>query len=280
MGNAFPALMGFAALLLYIIVAIVLCRLAAKFRLFYRQNYLPGMCFLLFTSMPGVGDRISSSLLMSLLIIPVLWQLFNLYNQGKALKSIFYVSALIGLMALVFYPAALFIILVFVSLYLFRPFKLQEWIMALVGILAPIYFLASFLFLTNNLQVLQIEKVILKLPSLSQLGYEYYGYLLIGFSILAGMYFLQQFFLRQSIHARKCWVLIYWLLAICTLGATINYQQFPINWILIAVPVSMFMALAFFNFKNKWVGLILHWLIVIFALVGSYHILEKLNLKF
>lgn len=279
-GNALPWIPGFFALVIHLVIAVLLCRLANKFRLYAKANYLPGMAYLLFSSMPGIGANITSALIINLILISVLYVLFRLYNEGKALKSIFSVSVIIGIMTLVFYPAALFVLLVFVSLYLFRPFRLQEWVMVLVGLLTPFYFLFSFLFLTNDLDSFEIARVSIKLPSLRELGYEYNGYMLIGFAVLAGIYFLQNNFLRQSIHSRKCWVIIYWLLGTALVATLINFRLFPLNWLLMAVPVAMFMAMAFYHVKNKWVRLLLHWLIFIFAIAGSYHILEKININF
>ena len=55
-------------------------------------------------------------------------------------KNIFNIGLLSGLSILIFFPTFLFVFVVLFGLLIFRPFRIQEWFIVILGIITPFYF--------------------------------------------------------------------------------------------------------------------------------------------
>jgi hypothetical protein len=57
----------------------------------------------------------------------------------------------VGLSVVCYHPTAILILVVLFALTVVRPFRLAEWVILLMGILLPFYFLAAYLFLRDEI---------------------------------------------------------------------------------------------------------------------------------
>ena len=65
-------------------------------------------------------------------------------------KALFLISGLaLGISGFLFFPSITFIIWILLALMIMRPFRLNEWLLCLLGITTPFYFYAIYLFLTG-----------------------------------------------------------------------------------------------------------------------------------
>ena len=97
---------------------------------------------------------ISPALLANFLLIWIYIKLTRLYNNPAPKTLLFNIGLLVAIMVLCYHPTALVVPVVLFALGIMRPFKLQEWFTLIMGMALPYYFLASGLYLTNQLPLI------------------------------------------------------------------------------------------------------------------------------
>ena len=128
-------------------------------RLMQRPNYLPAMSYLLITSMFSEWNVLSAPLVINTLLIWVWARMSNLYSSHNPKSTLFNIGMVIGLSTFFYFPSLAFSLLIVFALIVTRPFSLAEWIIAIMGIITPYYFLFAYLFLFNKLNGYKIPAV-------------------------------------------------------------------------------------------------------------------------
>ena len=271
-GKAAPTIYPILAFALLFMQAITLTRLLNDYRMMSRPNYLPGMAYLLITSFFPEWNYFSAPLLVNTLLIFVLGWLFKIYNHPRAKGMIFNIGLAIGIASFLFFPSISFFIWVFFALMIMRPFRINEWLLCLLGITTPYYFYAVYLFLTKQWG---IEKILpylnVKLPSLQQSIWLAASALLLMLPFLTGGYFVQDNLRRMLIQVRKAWSLVLLYLLVAIFIPFVNSSSTFENWIMAAVPFAAFHSCTYFYPPKKTFPLILFWVSVAFVLVYQYY---------
>jgi hypothetical protein len=115
-----------------------------------RQTFLPSMSYLLLTSLLPDWNYFSAPLLVNTIFIFILSSLFQIYNNEKAKGKIFNAGFAGGVSAFLYFPSLLFGIWMLLALMIMRPFKINEWILCIVGISTPFYFYGIYLFIRDQ----------------------------------------------------------------------------------------------------------------------------------
>ena len=109
-------------------------------KLLPKPNFLPGMCYILVTSLLPDWNHFSAPLLINSIMIWVCYKMVALYNNEHATSSIFNIGILTGIVSLLYIPAVAFLLLIFFALLVMRPFRLREWLMGIAWIYFSILF--------------------------------------------------------------------------------------------------------------------------------------------
>lgn len=269
-GQGLPLIYPVITYLLLFTQAIAFNRLVSGQRLLQRPNYLTGMAYLLITSIFADWGKLSSPLIINTLLIWVWARMSNLHTESNAKTTLFNIGCAIGVSTFFYFPSIAFTILIVVGLAITRPFKLAEWVIALLGILTPYYFLLAYVFLTDKLQGYKFPGVAFSAPlsNNTPLGYAAIG--LVVLLLLIGLFYVQQNMRKQLIHTRKSWNLIFLYLFAALLVPFINATDTFEYWILSAVPLAVIAGAAFFYPTKKWVPLALHWAMVALVVLLAY----------
>jgi len=271
-GKSSPIIYAVFAFILLFTQAMTLTRLINDYRMMSRTNYLPAMAYLLITSFFEEWNYFSAPLLINTLLIFVLGWLFKLYNHPRAKGIVFNAGLAIGISTFIFFPSLTFIIWVFFALMVMRPFRINEWLLCLLGVTTPYYFYGIYLFFSGQLKLeklvpyLSIERL-----SLQQSIWLAISALLLMIPFLTGGYFVQDNLRRMLIQVRKGWsiLLIYLLVAIFV--PFVNTTNTFENWVMAAPPFAAFHACTYFYPPKKLFPLILFWLSVAFVLFYQYY---------
>jgi hypothetical protein len=251
---------------------ITLTRLLNDYRMMSRSNYLPAMAYLLITSFFPEWNYFSAPLLLNTLLIFVLGWLFKIYNHPRAKGIIFNIGLAIGISSFLFFPSVSFVIWVFFALMIMRPFRMNEWLLCLLGITTPYYFYAVYLFLTKQWALERILPYLtVKMPSLEQSIWLAASALLLMVPFLTGGYFVQDNLRRMLIQVRKAWSLVLLYLLVATFIPFVNTSNTFENWIMAAVPFAAFHSCTYFYPPRKLFPLILFWVSVAFVLTYQYY---------
>ena len=263
------SIIGFT--LLYI-QAISINKLVNVQRLMQKPNYLTGMSYLLITSLFSDWYVLSSPLIINTLLIWALSKLCNLYNNNSPKSALFNIGMIVGLSTFFYFPSIAFTLLIIVGLGITRPFRLPEWLMVLLGILAPYYFLGAWVFLTDKWKGYHFPGFAVTVPSFHRSAWAYTAVILVILAILVGIYFIQDNMRRQVVQARKNWNLIFLYLLVSLFVPFLSASQGFDYWILTAVPIAAISGTAFFYPDRKIVPLVLHWGMVAVCIVMGYYL--------
>ncbi|MEJ7768036.1 MAG: hypothetical protein WKF89_09505 [Chitinophagaceae bacterium] len=268
-----PVIYSFLAFLLFFTQATLLNRIVNSLKLFPRQNYLVGMSFLLVTSFMQEWSYFSAPLLVNSLMIWIWYRMVGLYNHNNPKTSIYNVSALVGLTPLIYSPSVAFLVLLFLSLLITRPLRIAEWMVALLGIITPYYFIFVTLFLTDQWHSNRVIPYLdLQMPKLPSSPWIIGGILLFFIPLISGGFFVQKHLNKMLIQVRKAWSLLLAFLIISMLIILMNPAVNYLHWMLIVVPIATFHAATYFYINSRWIGLCIFWISFVFAIMVSYEI--------
>jgi Family of unknown function (DUF6427) len=240
-------------------------------RLHKQNNYLTGMSYLLITSLFSDWFSFSAPLIVNTFMIWIWAKLCTLYNNPHPKATIFNIGLVAGIAAFIYFPSITFLLLIFVGIAIARPFRLQEWLTVLVGIITPLYIFAAILFLTDNVGSYKYPGFHFSYPHFFGNRWAYAALFIVFFTTAIGLYFVNNNISRQVVQTRKSWQLLFLYIIV---AATVPFINTAINfsyWILLAIPISPVIAAAFFYPQKKIFATILHWIMFgIFVAIGFF----------
>ena len=272
LGNDLPVIYPLITFLLLFIQAIYFNKLVNDQRIMQRPHYLTGMSYLLITSLFMEWNVLSSPLIINTLLIWVWSKMSGLYSNQNPKAALFNIGIAIGICTFFYFPSLAFAALIIFGLAITRPFKLAEWLIALLGIITPYYFLLAIVFLTDKWKGYTFPGFAVTSPVFNQSQWAYAAIIIVLLSAILGIFYIQQNFRRQLIQARKSWNLTFLYLLVALFVPFVNATHSFEYWILCAVPLSAFIAAAFLYPPKNWFPVALHWLMVAFVIVISYFV--------
>ncbi len=272
LGNAFPVVYALIAYLIIILEAIILSQFINANRLMKRSNFLAGLAFVLITSFLPEFNYLSSQLIASLFFLLIFIQMFKSHNQQLTTGGIYNSGLTLGIAVLLFFPSLFFLLWMFIALVLFRPFQLKEWILMMMGLLTPYYFLASYFFLTDQSLMTLLPQLSFgfnkEAPSIWLAG----TFFLVLTPLLTGFYYSQSLSNRMLIHARKAWTLFLIFILVSIIIVFFNPTAGYENWILVLLPVAAFHGFGYLNSEVNIYPKISFWLSVVFIIFSQVYL--------
>jgi hypothetical protein len=267
-----PALYPGLSFLFLFLQALLLNRFMNSQRMMTRQNYLPGLSYLLITSLLPEWNHFNAPLLINTFLLIILSILFKTYNQPVAKGSAYNCGLVLGIAAFIFFPAVGFIIWVLLALLVIRPFRVNEFLLCLLGLTTPLYFYAAGLYLTNRWDAsLFAPRLHIGFPGPQQSLMLAGSLTLLVIPFLTGAWYVQDNLRKMLINIRKAWslFLLYMLVALFVpfFLAGDNFE----NWILLAVPFAAFHSAAYMFTAWRLIPLAFFWLSVAFIIYYQYY---------
>jgi hypothetical protein len=149
--SEFPLIATIIAFLLMIFQAFYFNSILASNQLSGRVSSTGAFVFILFMSLSPQQSTMYPLLMAMPFILAAIKRFFMMYDTNENEFNIFNVSLLISLATLVYFPLITLIGWLYFSLFILRISKVREWIIPLIGIFTPYFFLAAFYFLRNIL---------------------------------------------------------------------------------------------------------------------------------
>ncbi len=221
--------------------------LLAEQKMFPNSGYTVAMSYVLLTGLLPQWAAISPALIANFLLIWIYIKITRLYNHPAPKTLLFNIGLLVSLTILCYHPTAILIVVVLFALGIMRPFKLQEWFTLLMGIALPFYFLASWLYLTDELNRIGqfLPKMELAVPVQQLSNLEMAGLSAFVLVLLAGFFSWQQFNSRLVIQMRKNWSALLVMCFILT-AAPFIFNNAGLNAaVLCLVPFTAFVSASF-----------------------------------
>ncbi len=236
-----------------------------------KANFLPGMSYILITSLLPDWNHFSAPLLINSIMIWIWYRMIELYNSPRPGSAIFNIGVFTGIVSLLYLPAMAFLLLVLFGLVTMRPFRIREWLVGLLGFTCPYYFLFIVLYLSNHWNWKEmLPRIVLTVPGMPASIWITLGIALLVFPFMIGGYFVQLNLSKMLIQIRKSWSLLLLFLLVAVIIILINRANSYENWIVTAVPFAAFHAAAYYYPSQKTLPRILHWLSFAYVIFMSY----------
>jgi hypothetical protein len=258
-------------MLLLLTQALTLNRIVNDARLLPKSTYLPAMSYLLITTFFKEWNVFSAALIVNTVMLWALPLMLALYSKTSARNIVFNIGMIIGIASLVYFPAIIFLLLIWAVLMITRPFRPAEWILAALGLVCPFYFVGTYLFLTGRMKLfLKIPFAGLSYPKLPQEYFALASMALIILLFIFSLFRIQQVYFKMLIQVRKGWMILLAYVIVAVIASFIN-KAFSINmWIMGMIPFAAFMANAFWNMKRNLVANSVHLLLFGFGIAVQF----------
>lgn len=270
-GKSFSLLYPILAYLLLFLQAVALTRFINNQRMTNKSTYLPGMAYMLVTSLLPEWNVFSAPLLVNGILMFVLSALFGIYNKQNVRGAIFNIGLALGIAGFLLVSSLTFIIWVLLAMAVMRPFRINEWLICLLGITTPSYFYAIYLFFNGEWSWKAFLPVItVGVPAIQQTAWLAGSVFLIMVPFLLGGYYVQENLRRMLINVRKGWSLLLLFLLTALLLPFINTSDTFENWLMGMLPLAAFHGCAYLYSKWGWFPIALFWVTVAFIVSYQY----------
>ena len=249
----FPLLNRVLGFLIATVLVFVISRIFNANDFYSKENAIPSLMLIIMIGAWN-GFHFFSPIYFSLmLLLMAVSRILKIYHQKNVIKELFDASFLIGLAALFYYPIILFGLSIWGFLTISRSFNLREFIIPLLGLLLPFYFLwvAFFYFDIQpdffNFTLTTEVKSLLFQVGLTQRLYLVITVILFVFSLIYLLRVLERAKVQVQ-HARK-FLLLFFLNGIVIYWFSLIY--YPIIERALFVVIPMAMILPFFFIESK-----------------------------
>lgn len=245
-------------------------------RMYSRVNYLPAMVYILLTGLFTEWGSITPALIDNTMVIWMFAKLVRLYNSPNPKTLLFNIGLLIGISTILYHPSALLLPAAFFALMILRTFLIAEWLVLVMGVLCPFYFLISYLYLTDRLKTIKNY-----LPAW-QLNLPYAHISIVFFITITAIililfisfYYWQQENRRLLIQIRKNWIVLLVILLVMLPLPFVNKNAGIESLLLCIVPASPIIARGFLAPKKNLLPALMFWALIILAILQNWQIVK------
>lgn len=267
-GHSYPFIYPLIAYILLYTQALTFNQLIGEQRLMYKPHYLVAMSYLLITSLVPEWNYLSSVLITNSVMVWAWPRMVSMYNHPHPKAIIFNIGLALGICSFFYLPSLLFLLLLGIALLIFRPFSITEWLVALVGILCPYYFLFLYLYLSGQFSLAVLLPNMTIFPPRFKFDFVFCTRIvLLTLPLLIGWYYIQRNRGRMLIQVRKSVALLLCYLCFALLLPLVNGFAGLEYWVLAAIPLSVYHAAGYLYARRIYWVQLLHWLTVLFIVL-------------
>lgn len=244
----------FTSLLVYL-QAVMVNQLTKRYNILYKSTYLPGLLFVVFSSLFTTFLFLNTVLMVNFFVILLVGQLFSLYKSMISYQTVFNCGLIVSTGALFYFPFLLVFPVIWVSLFVLRSFNWREWAISFVGLLVPILFVWSYYFIINKLSVFSRLWMPLKTQFPVSLSIDFNDYLVlipVLLVFLLSIYAWRQNFFKNVIQVRKSQEVLFVLPFFLGVSFYLKSNYTIMHLQLLSVPFSIFLAYYFISARKKW----------------------------
>ncbi|MEJ6981592.1 DUF6427 family protein [Pedobacter sp. P351] len=244
----------FFALLLTLVQALLFNRIVNEYNLLGKPSFIPALMFITGSSVLVNFLVLTPVLLCNFLTIWMLSKFLSIHRKESAQSTMFDLGMIIGAGTLIYLPFVAMMLLLWISLIIFRAFNWREWVAGIIGFITVYFFIAVAYYLTDSYETLKNFKVPLAIEfKLGQINiYDYLVLVpLLIILFLSGLS-LQQKLYRSNIHIRKSYLLFFFILLFSILSFFITSQHHLFHFLLAVPAAAAFMAFYFISATKAW----------------------------
>lgn len=218
-----------------------------------KQNYFPVFLYLLISVVSVNPNQITPQIFTNVFVLYAVYKMLDIYRKENVLSQIFEASFWLSVSAFITISSILSFPLFFICLLILRPFAWREWVMALLGFFAPLFFYECMAYLTDFNQWYLVDAVELyfltmKTPSFS----EYFIPLSLTLVILLVISFLYNLMngFGNTVKKQRTKSILLWFIFLSSFGFFSGGANSSSIILTYAFPLSFFIGDYLYNLKQ------------------------------
>ena len=250
---SFPILNRAAGFILVTVLVFGISRVFNANNFYSKENTVPSLMLIIMIGAWN-GFHFFSPLYFSIiLLLMAVNRILKMYHQKNVIRELFDASFLIGIAALLYYPIVLFVFSIWGFLTISRTFKLREYLIPIVGLMLPFYFLwVAFFYFDIQADFFKISLDTEIKSMLFQVGLTQRLYLVITVILFViSLIYLLRLLDRakvQTQQARK-FLMIFFINGILIYWVSLFFYPIIERALFIVVPMAMIMPFFFLESK-------------------------------
>lgn len=252
-----------------LIQAFIFNRILNSFGFFGKPTFLPALMYLATGSLLSPFLLLNPVLICNFLILWMIYKFLSMYKREEVRSVMFDMGMIVGIGTLIYFPFISMLLLVWISLIIFRPFYWREWLAVVLGFATIFFFLAVFYYWNDSLDKFYTIWLPLATKFPTNLRINLYDSLVmipVGIILILGFFQLQKNFFRSVVQLRKSFQLLFFMFLIGLLSFYLKQNLVLYHFLLCAPPASALMAYYFLHANRRWLyeGL---YLILVFSII-------------
>lgn len=247
--------------------ALLINKIIADYKLLERPGLVPALSFLLLHAL--LPKTITGlNLAVNLLVILVLRVLISVYKKEKPNNSLLLAGLLIGAATLMHTQFVVFYIWLCAGVLIMRPASIREWILTTAGFIIPFYFMASWLYLTDQFawgRLFVQPNLRLTVPAIN--AWDFSRVLAFTLLPLLGVVLGNKSISKMMILNRKAHILLLIHFSIAALVCIGELEAFPDNLHTMLLSASVMLSTLFLSFKRDLIPNLVFWSMIAAALI-------------
>lgn len=255
------------AFILIVIQAIYIAFLNKKYIFIDNQTYLHILMFVFIISIYNNLQFLQPLIFANLFLLFAFNKLFNAYKKINALADYFEAALFISIGSLFYLNFIFFIIIIWIAMIILTNFNIREWIVSILGLIAPHLVVLSFYFLFDkSLIYFNLLSINLFTPIISFKWNIFFIVIYLFIFILTIVSLFHLFTGRniKKIKIRKYFHIFTWFIPVVFILWLIRISALAELFFLLSFPISFILTGFFLSIKNKWVSEILFIVLIIF----------------
>lgn len=238
------------------VMAFYILHINSKFIIIKQRSYLPALFFILISSAFIPVQRINPAIFAGFFVVLATDHLFSIYQKTNPLDSLFRAGISLGIASLIYAPAVVFYLILFIGLTILRSFNIKEWFVSLLGILLPWGFWILYLFwfdfeFSSIFKILSSNLITQTQSSIDEMIPIFFTAAISLPSLIAIIYMLPSMG-NQKISVRKYQFILLWFIVLCIAAfIIIPTCSYEISY-LVAIPLSLQLTNYFTSARSKF----------------------------
>lgn len=255
--------------------ALIVNYIVNEHKIVQRNNYLPGVFFIIFSSFFKESLLLSPASIALTFMLVCAGKIFSLSRKEKAYGDVFDSGFLVAVATLFYFPSIVFIIFAYIGLGSIRAFTYREWAITLLGFACPF-----FLCFTGYYWYDSTPRMWMDISNTQQKGwlvginhFKQTDYLLLGaliLNILAALAFLPSALYSSLIQVRKYSTTLVFFIFLVGISFSLQQKVSLSHFTWMALPLSIIYTMVTFRLKADLASEIIHLMLILLVLAGQY----------
>jgi hypothetical protein len=243
-----------AGFMIYI-QAVLFNRVVNNHALLSKPSFLPALLYVTSASLFMPFLILSPPLICNFLLIWIMDKFLKVGKSPNAIMIMFDIGMIIAIGTLIYFPFIVMLVMLWLTLLLYRSFEWREWVSGLTGVLTIFFFIGVYYYWNGSLSM--FYKIWLplgnKFPSVFKINYNDYLVLIpvLVMMVLAALQLRENFF-RSFISTRKAFQMLFFMFIIALISFYTKPDFRLYHFLLCVPPGSVLLAYYFSNAKKRW----------------------------